>query len=343
MKIERLIFVFTVLVIVLNLSVLAQDEKVTMYAPDGRTVSVVPSAVEEYKAVGWYVDKEEVMITVYAADGRTRRIFVGQKDAYQAVGWYEDVADVTAVMYREDGTSDTFFKAYIQDRKKEGWYENKEDVLVTMYAVDGRSKTVYKSNVEEEKKVGWYTEPVTYVYALDGRRLIIKKSAVADYKKVGWYENEEDIYQYVYSLSDKRYVMKSKAAQWINVGWSESPYPISIEGHFSKTSGENSCIDLYFSVRNTGVNYKAISKITFDAYYYDMDGKAVKDIYGKTYKSAVYDCQPLNWYSKGEAFTPYFTNITGCNRIKLCNIKLVYADGTSTAVSGAAYLYEKNK
>ena len=222
-------------------------------------------------------------------------------------------------------------------------FVNADEVKVTMYSIDGRTINIAESAVEDYIKVGWYTEPVTYVYALDGRRLIIKKTAVSDYKKVGWYENEEDIYQYVYSLSGKRYIMKSKVEDWVKVGWSTEEYPLTMVVSFSRTSPENSCIDLHLEVCNTASRCRAISKISFDAYYYSKDGNPMKDIYGNTKISVTYDCPPLNWYSTGRAVTKYFANILDCYRMKICNIKVTYTDGTEETVNAMGYAYLSDK
>ncbi|MBP3580453.1 MAG: hypothetical protein J6K12_04320 [Clostridia bacterium] len=214
-----------------------------------------------------------------------------------------------------------------------------DDDKVTMYTPDGRTIRIAQSAVDEYKAVGWYEQPVVYMYAMDGRKILIKKSAVEAYKKVGWYETEEEIYQWVYSLSDKRYVMRIKADDWVKVGWSKESYPIVISAKFSRTSSTNSCIDLYVDIRNTSKNYKAVSKLSFDAYYLDKNGNGLKDIYGNKCQSVTYDCNNLSWYSDGEAFTKYFANVTDCYRLRICNIKITYADGTTEAVNGSVYAY----
>lgn len=65
-------------------------ELVTMYAPDGRTIDVCESEMQDYKEVGWY---EEPVMTVYATDGRTLDIKKTELDSYLDAGWYQSPAD----------------------------------------------------------------------------------------------------------------------------------------------------------------------------------------------------------------------------------------------------------
>lgn len=72
------------------------DTKATMYASDGRTISIPKAEIEAYKSVGWYTVPVQMM---YAADGRT--LIVEKKDvvAYQNVGWYINAKDAVASNY----------------------------------------------------------------------------------------------------------------------------------------------------------------------------------------------------------------------------------------------------
>lgn len=120
---------------------------VTMYAPDGRTISIPQSEIEAYKNVGWYT---EPVVLMYAADGRTRYTLQSEVAAYKGVGWYTEP-------------------------------------VVLMYAADGRTRYTLQSEVEAYKGVGWYTEPVVLMYAADGRTRYTLQSEVEAYKGVGWY------------------------------------------------------------------------------------------------------------------------------------------------------------
>jgi len=61
------------------------EPEVIMYAADGRTLYVINSEVEAYKAVGWYTEPVTLM---YAADGRTLYVINSEVEAYKKVGWY---------------------------------------------------------------------------------------------------------------------------------------------------------------------------------------------------------------------------------------------------------------
>ena len=93
------------------------EPEVIMYAADGRTLYVINSEVEAYKAVGWYT---EPFVLMYAADGRTLNVNSAEIEAYKAVGWYTEP-------------------------------------VTLMYAADGRTLYVINSEVEAYKAVGWYT------------------------------------------------------------------------------------------------------------------------------------------------------------------------------------------
>ena len=120
---------------------------VTMYAADGRTISVPQSEVEAYQKVNWYT---EPVVLMYAADGRTLYVIESEVEAYKTVNWYTEPVTV-------------------------------------VYAPDGRTLNVVQSEVEAYKGVGWYTEPVVMMYAADGRTTYAPKSEVEAYKGVDWY------------------------------------------------------------------------------------------------------------------------------------------------------------
>ena len=80
-----LTFILASVLAVSALSVTASAAYVTMYAQDGRTISVHDSQVQAYKNVGWYT---EPFVTMYALDGRRIQVQKSQVGAYQDVGWY---------------------------------------------------------------------------------------------------------------------------------------------------------------------------------------------------------------------------------------------------------------
>ena len=82
-------FLSTILVLILLLSAICtstlSDGQVTMYAPDGRIITVAESEVMAYEKVGWY--KEPVQV-LYAEDGRSAVFAKSQVAAQCTVGWY---------------------------------------------------------------------------------------------------------------------------------------------------------------------------------------------------------------------------------------------------------------
>lgn len=71
----------------------AAENKVTLYALDGRTVEVLYGEVPAYLAAGWYGTLEETTQTLYAPDGRTTTVFKAEVPSYRAVGWYESQSE----------------------------------------------------------------------------------------------------------------------------------------------------------------------------------------------------------------------------------------------------------
>lgn len=69
------------------------ENKVTLYALDGRTIEVLESEVAAYLNVGWYSTLAETQQTMYAPDGRTITVFKAEVLAYKNVGWYETQAE----------------------------------------------------------------------------------------------------------------------------------------------------------------------------------------------------------------------------------------------------------
>lgn len=93
---------------------------VTMYASDGRTISVLESEVEDYKKVGWFVNSE---VTMYSLDGRSVSVPISEVNEYKRVGWYE--TKVTSVtMYAPDGRTLSVENTEAEEQKKAGRYES---------------------------------------------------------------------------------------------------------------------------------------------------------------------------------------------------------------------------
>lgn len=65
------------------------ENKVTLYALNGRTIEVLESEVPAYLNVGWYKTLQETQQVLYAPDGRTITVFKSEVPTYKSVGWYE--------------------------------------------------------------------------------------------------------------------------------------------------------------------------------------------------------------------------------------------------------------
>ncbi len=123
------------------------NESITMYALDGRTISVDSEAKDVWKAVGWY---ELPPVTMYALNGKTLIVPGDKVEAYLNVGWYKNPPE-------------------------------------TVYALDGRVKKVPPEMVEAYINVGWHREPPVAMIAADGRILYVAEKDVEAYKNVGWF------------------------------------------------------------------------------------------------------------------------------------------------------------
>ena len=87
--------IFVVMIPIENISETTEN-KVTLYALDGRTIEVLESEVTAYLNVGWYRTLAETQQEMYAPDGRTITIFKSEVPAYKNVGWYETQAAAQA-------------------------------------------------------------------------------------------------------------------------------------------------------------------------------------------------------------------------------------------------------
>ena len=153
---------------------------VTMYADDGRTLTVPALEIKAYKAVGWH--SKPIPVTLYADDGRTLTVFAHEVAIYEAVGWHTQPVPVT--VYADDGRTLTVFANEVEAYEAVGWYA--QPIPVTMYAPDERSLTVFAHEVEAYEAVGWYRNPVTTIY-LGGGSKVIPANEKDDWLKLGWY------------------------------------------------------------------------------------------------------------------------------------------------------------
>ena len=177
------------IVLVLTLFISINVSAVTMYQGYNLPPKEVPeNEVEFFKSCGWYLESDltpENKVTLYAPDGRTIDIHKSEIEAYKNVGWYEEPV---VTLYTEDGRSDCFSQSEVEAQLTVGWYR---EPFVELYSWDGRSQSFPQSEVESQLTVGWYKEPFITLYAWDGRSQKFPKSEVKAQKTVGWYEKWE--------------------------------------------------------------------------------------------------------------------------------------------------------
>ena len=163
---------------------------ITMYSMDGRTIEIVNAQREAYKNVGWYDSLEDVTITMYSMDGRTLTVYKDLAEAYHKVGWFYNLSDVAVTMYAEDGRTLTVLKEQTELYRQVGWFYNLSDVTVIMYDELGNANTVFKAEAPEKEALGWTYKPNKsnqLMFSDDGRVIYVPKSQTEAYKAVGWY------------------------------------------------------------------------------------------------------------------------------------------------------------
>ena len=303
-----------------------------MYAEDGRTIYVPESQIEAFEAVGWYTSKYDVMITVYAADGRTMKIFRGQTEAYKAVGWYPAITIYT-IKYNT-----SFGGNYMA------------------------TKEINPFEFESYSKENWFTEPVVKLYSLYGDSVIAPKSQIEQYRAVGWY-NYDEVYTKVYKADDYKIVLKSETWKYTSQGYAAGEPPFGVwHGnwiyawvHSKQRYGR---VENMFDV----VNYsegKILTKIEFTMKYYDGQGKAVKDVAGKSsYNITKYvSVNPsviISNTTTSKKSGASETNIEATyslpanmnnylHRIDFTNFKAYFNDGTTATVPGTVTAYTRHK
>ena len=100
------------------------ENTVTLYAPDGRTVTVYESEADAYVNAGWFRSPEETKQTLYAPDGRTVTVYKAEADAYVNAGWFRSPEETKQTLYAPDGRTVTVYKADVPAYKSVGWYES---------------------------------------------------------------------------------------------------------------------------------------------------------------------------------------------------------------------------
>ena len=176
---------------------------VKMYAPDGRTASVMESDVAAWKAKGWSTKNYK---TMYAPDGRTAKVLLPDVKAWKKVGWYEVPV---AKVYTLDGRSQVIAKSDVSAWKKTGWYLATD--AIPMFGTYGEIKNVSVKDVAAWKKVGWKTDYKWSVWTASGREV---KFTVSDVYASG----------YNYSLGEASEMAKNYCKTYMSISWEDIYY-----------------------------------------------------------------------------------------------------------------------
>lgn len=139
------------------------EEKVTLYAEDGRTIEVMSGEVPAYLKVGWHETIDEVRQTLYSLDGRTITVFKSEVPAYKRVGWYETLDETRQTLYAPDGRTITVFKSEVPAYKKVGWYETLNEAQAANKPVQQKPSGTYNPGPDGY----YYVTPTGKRYHLD--------------------------------------------------------------------------------------------------------------------------------------------------------------------------------
>lgn len=240
---------------VLPIAGIAAEEKVKIYAADGRSVLVDASLVEAYKVVGWH---DYPVAMMYAMDGRTIVVAKSDVEAYKAVGWFL-VEKVT--MYAADGRTIQVMSYEVEAYKAVGWYDYP---VATMYAMDGRTIAIPKSEVEAYKAVGWYDSPTITMYAADGRTMDVLMPQINAYRAVGWYTEDEFFYSRDgFSERIPRFDIVTGCAFAKKEPWPWAPMQSELESERYVYYADNDAAILYReTLSNLGWQYDSYRKAT---------------------------------------------------------------------------------
>ena len=189
---------------------------VTMYALDGRTLSVEWENIAAYESVGWYWGEP---VTVQALDGRTMIIGKNRVRDYEKVGWYwgepQTMYGFEKIGRKLQKVSVTVGLNRVLEFEEHGWYWG--DVTTIYDSEYEKVADTGTNRVPEYERMGYYWGQPTTMYALDGRTIVVGENRVPDYEAVGWYWGEPVTLQ---SLDGRTIVvgeMRIKAYE--NVGW----------------------------------------------------------------------------------------------------------------------------
>lgn len=96
-------FVFAVIVSISSIPTAFAEGYVTMYASDGRTLSVAESEVALYGSVGWYEHIYDVVVPMYDKNGKLRSVYTDNALQKLKEGYTYAKSDTTELMFSDDG------------------------------------------------------------------------------------------------------------------------------------------------------------------------------------------------------------------------------------------------
>lgn len=95
-------------------------------------------------------------VTMYASDGRTLSVLEGDVALYGTVGWYEHIFDVVVPMYDTNGNIQSVYTDDAPQKLKEGYTYAKSETTELMFSDDGRFIYVPHAQVSAYMSVNWY-------------------------------------------------------------------------------------------------------------------------------------------------------------------------------------------
>ena len=98
----------------------------------------------------------EKSVTMYASDGRTLSVSEKEVGLYGSLGWYEHIYDVTVSMYDTEGVLQNVYVDDAPQKLKEGYTYAKSETTQLMFADDGRIIYVPHAQVAAYLAVNWY-------------------------------------------------------------------------------------------------------------------------------------------------------------------------------------------
>ena len=98
----------------------------------------------------------ESYVTMYASDGRTLSVAESEVALYGSLGWYEHIYDVIVPMYDTNGNIQSVYTDDALQKLKEGYTYAKSETTELMFSDDGRFICIPHAQVNAYLNVNWY-------------------------------------------------------------------------------------------------------------------------------------------------------------------------------------------